>query len=531
MKKITSLISGAALAMSVTGIAPLAANAEENDSLIYGTMNIPYADFYRAELSGSANEYEVDAVSSATTSKWSKNGEGELFEGTYNQANDDGTGTILGVTYPVAITQADLDSLGDNNYSFTSIDYIPSAYKNVTVTDGAVSFSEIQDETPVTASESSIKLSTSTPWGDYLIDVENSPELGAIYGALIKTTDGSSYAMWHEANIWRGELAWSSGIKTTEPHGNNLPYENFIGLMGSTINEVVFITLDGYTTIETDTYVPVKFDGEFVVENSTSGTGSTTLTANNIPDNYDRNYSISDNFTVTDNEISYTDTLAGSYTLTVSDNAGKYADVSASFVLTTDSIPATYSGGMLVKTENAEYENFANFIKNISSVSVNDTNYSASGKGSVKIINDDGTINTEASSRNEKVFNGNGTYHLTVTSTGYNNTLEFDFVTGESEQPSTEEPDNNNSDTDPSNTNTSNTDTSDTDTSSTTTSNTNNNSSNNSNNSSNISSSNSSNNSSSSSASPKTGVTGVAVPVTLMAVATVTAFAVKKKNK
>lgn len=517
MKKITSLISAASLAVSVLWAVPLTAGAEESENLIYGTMDIPYSDFYRAELSGSVNEYEVDAVSSATTTKWSKNGAGELFEGTYNQANDDGTGTILGVTYPVAITQTDLDSLGDNNYNFVSSDTVPSAYKTVTVNEGKAVFSAVNDETPAISSGTSIKLSTDTAWGDYLIDFENAPELGAVYGAVIKTADGSSYAMWHEANIWRGELAWSSGIKTTEPHGNNLPYENFVGLMGSTISEVVFITLDGYTTIETDTYIPVKFAGEFTVENGTAGTGSTTFTSDNIPDDYDRNYSVADNFTITDGEISYTDASADSYTLTVSDNAGKYADVTASFVLSTDSIPATYSDGTIVKAEGADDADFTNFLKNISVVSVNGTDYSASGRGSVKIIGDDGRIDTEASSRNAKVFDGNGTYQIVVNSTGYNSSLAFDFEIGsasEPEQTSTTVSDENNDNT--------------TTTTSTTTSVKNNNTSNNSSNNSSNSTSKSSN---SSQSSPKTGVAGVAVPVTLMAVALVTAFSVKKKNK
>ena len=57
---------------------------------------------------------------------------------------------------------------------------------------------------------------------------------------MIKTTDGKTYGMRHEENIWRGELAWSSGIVTTEPHGNTLSYKNFESLMGATINEVVF---------------------------------------------------------------------------------------------------------------------------------------------------------------------------------------------------------------------------------------------------------------------------------------------------
>ncbi|MDE5854458.1 MAG: DUF1533 domain-containing protein, partial [Ruminococcus sp.] len=433
MKKKFIISIASAMAMSVLVI-PFASMAE--DEMVYGTMNIPYADFYASEFGEIANAYEVDAMSSATTAKWSKNGEGELFEGTFNQANEDGTGSILGVTYPVAITQAELDSLGENNYGFTALDAEPSAYKTVTVADGKASFSAVQDSTPTVADGASIKLSTSTAWGDYLIDIENAPEMGAIYGALIRTSDGNTYAMRHEENIWRGELAWSSGIKTTEPHGNTLSYENFETLMGSTISEVVFITRDGYTTIVSETYVPVKFASEVSIDNSASGTGKTAMTLTGFPEDYEKNYSIADNFSVTDSEISYTDALAGSYTLTITDNAGKYAEITASFVLSTDSMPATYSDGKLVKAEGAEDADFANFVKNISTVSVNGTEYIASGRGAVKIIGEDGTVDFSASSRNENVFDGSGNYTITVNATGYNNPLGIE-VKAEAPAPET----------------------------------------------------------------------------------------------
>lgn len=503
MKK--AMISTMAFVTALASV-PLAASAAEND-VLYGTMNIPYADFYRAELSDSSNAYEVDAVSSATTNKWSKNGEGELFDGTYNEANPDGTGTILGVTYSVAITQADLDALGDSNYSFTAIDYVPSAYKTVTVTDGTVSFSTVQDETPETATDASIKLSTSTPWGDYLLDVENGPELGAIYGALVKTTDGNTYAMCHEANIWRGELAWSSGIKTSEPHGNTLPYENFVSLMGATINEIVFITANGYTTIATDTYVPVKFAGEITIDAGSAGDGKTAYTTTGFPTDYQKQYSVADNFLVTDSEISYTDALAGSYTLTISDAARKYADMTASFVLSSDTMPAVYADGAVVKADDADDSEFENFLKNISKVSVNGTEYSASGKGSVKIIGEDGTIDTAASSRDGSIFAGDGKYEMIVTATGYTQSLIFTLEIGRSEpeqpttQPTTTAAGNNGTTTVKSTTTTAK--------STTTTA-----------------------SDGDKSASPKTSDAGVTVPAALTAVAAIAAaVAVKKKNR
>jgi hypothetical protein len=439
MKKITSLIASAACAVSVLGTVPFTAGAAGSDTLIYGTMNIPYADFYRAELADSTNAYEVDAVSSATTTKWAKNGEGELFEGTYNEANADGTGTILGVTYPVAITQADLEKLGDNNYGFTTLDSVPAAYKTVTVDGDSVSFSAVQDSEPVSLTDAVPQLSTSTNYGDYLIDVKNTPDnLGVIYGAILRTTDGASYAMRHEENIWRGEFAWSVGFKTTEVHGNTLSYENFTGLMGSTISEIVYITEDGYTTVSTSLYVPVKFDGTVSVESAASGTGKTSLTLSGFPADYDVKYSIASlDANVTAAEISYSNALPGQYTLTVSDGSGKYADVSTSFVLSTDALPAAYADGSLVKAEDADDADFSNFLKNISKVSVNGTEYSATGKGGVAIINEDGTINLEAASRGTNVFDGSGSYEMTVTSTGYSKTLTFTLGTAAPEEGTT----------------------------------------------------------------------------------------------
>ena len=420
MKKLAMIPAAAIAAMT---IAPLSASAE--DAVLYGTMDIPYTDFYAAETGDSAGE--VDAVTSATKNKALKNGEGELFEGTYNN----GTDTILGVVYPVAITQADLDALGTNNYGFTALESQPEAYKNVTVTDGKASFSAVQDAAPETANLG-VRLSTETPWGDYLIDLTDQPEgFDTKYrGAILKTADGKAYAMRHEQNIWRGEIAWSSGIKTSEPHGNQLDYRMYEGLMGSTVKEIVLITKAGYITVNTDTYIPVKFASTLTVNNADAGTGSTTFTAEGIPADYQKKYAVAEGFSVTDGTISYTDAKPGSYTLTVSDNSGKYADIITSFVLETDALPVQYKDGKLVKADAATDAEAENFLKNLAKVEVGETAYNTSGKGAVKIFDENGAINFDAESRNGKVFadGANGTYTLTVTATGYRNPLTIQIA-------------------------------------------------------------------------------------------------------
>ncbi|MDE5738182.1 MAG: hypothetical protein K2H93_07450 [Oscillospiraceae bacterium] len=421
-QKIACLMAGLTCMINTISIPALA----EGENYIYGTMNIPYADFYRAELENSNNAYEVDAVSSATNTKWSKNGEGELFEGSYGQANKDGSGQILGVTYPVAITQEDLEILADNNYNFQALDSQPEAYKIVTVTDGKANFSAVQDENPETF-EAILKLNTGTAWGDYQIDVETAPEnLGAIYGAILKTQEGNAYAMRHEQNIWRGEFAWSSGIKTSEPHGNMLDYENFESLMGETITEIIYIAKSGYyTTVNEGLYIPIKFNHTLEVANNIAGTGTTVLTLENFPDDYDPEITIADNFVIADNEISYTDALAGSYTLNISDKNNKYADFSTSFILSTEDLPVAYDKELnkLIPADGFTEQDASNFIKNIATVNLNEKNYSASGKGSVKIVQEDGTVDFTVENRGEAIFDGSGNYNLIFTATGYANAL------------------------------------------------------------------------------------------------------------
>ena len=154
MKKLRlMLIAGV---MSVMAASPAAAAEEE---MLYGTMQIPYAEFYAEE--GPA--YEVDAVSSATSSKWFSE---TLATGGYSvKHEEDNGGDILGVVYPVSISKENLDLLGENNYGFTALEEKPAAYKQVTVEEGKASFSAVQGAT--TPLKATAVLTTNTRWGDF----------------------------------------------------------------------------------------------------------------------------------------------------------------------------------------------------------------------------------------------------------------------------------------------------------------------------------------------------------------------------
>ena len=80
MKKILSMLLAMSVAVTSVSVytslpvfASEATNAVVNETsaektYVYGTMNIPYDAFYKAEI-GNSNEVPVDAVTSATASK------------------------------------------------------------------------------------------------------------------------------------------------------------------------------------------------------------------------------------------------------------------------------------------------------------------------------------------------------------------------------------------------------------------------------------------------------------------------------
>ncbi len=108
-KSILGLTVCAALAASALPM-NIIADAATGDEVLYGTMKIPYAEFYAAELEGASNVNVLDAVSSATDRKSLMTGAGQMFEGAWSEAVTDagvnGAGNeikakIYGVVYPV----------------------------------------------------------------------------------------------------------------------------------------------------------------------------------------------------------------------------------------------------------------------------------------------------------------------------------------------------------------------------------------------------------------------------------------------
>lgn len=447
MKNHKSLIASAVCAATALSAVPFTAGAA--DDIVYGTMNIPYADFYANEGIG----YEVDAVSSATTSKWCNNTEGGTAQGTFNESNGDGTGRILGVVYPVAISREDLDALGTDNYSFTALDSAPAAYKTVTVENGIASFSAVVDD-EIEYNTTTVTVETASVWSNYCITIDDliyergaaASSIGKLYGCIVTDTDGNNYAMRHLENIWKNELGINVLENATDMHGASLSYKNFTGLSGAKIDTIKYITEKGYYIydVEPDAYLAKKITGGVSITNADVSTGQTTITSN-LPTDYDAEYTLNNlNGNVIDGILTYSDAAAGIYSITISDNNGIYESFTVSFSLTSDSMPAVYGDKKIVKAENADDADFANFMKNISKVTVNGTEYASTGRGSVKIINEDGSIDFNASSRDGSIFDGSGNYELIVEANGYTHTLEFSI--NDNKKPDDKDDDNKNPD-------------------------------------------------------------------------------------
>ena len=504
MKKITLFIYTAACLAAAA--VPFTANAADGDK-VYGTMNIPYADFYAAELN---NSVPVDAVSSATTNKWKGNSTGKMGDdgkwqsgglaaGTFNAETENGGGKILGVIYPVEISKADLDKLSDK-MNFTELSEKPKAYKPVTVDGGKATFGKLMDTDGEEALSGEMTVTSLSSWGDYQISVKGIPTNCDIYGVIVKTKEGTDYGMRALENIWRnGDISWGAGVKEKEPHGNVLSSEHYKTSQGQTITDVTFITLNGYSTLSGQNgYLPLKFADSLTVESGKSGKGSVTFDNSSFPADYKIKGTVADGFTVSGNTVSYNNAQPGNYTVTVSDEGGKYSDVRGSFTLSTDAIPVKYSDGKLVAADGASLTDAANYLKNISAVTVGDKSYAAGRRGATIIDSQTGEIKLDAKSGEENVFDGSGKYKLTVEATGYEKKYEFEINDQAAETTTTT--------TSANTTSTSKTTAKSTTTTAKKTT------------------------TAAKTDSPKTGVNGAALPVAFLAIAGASAFAFRKKR-
>ena len=421
----------------------------------YVLMNIPYSEFYAADQVAGA-----DSVSSATKAKTRST----LAAGSYH-VNNDGT-DITGITYPVKISDASVlknyTQITDDSklsitvnmkgkettteyngkaalfesasYSYYILSETPSYYKEATVNaDGSLSFSEVKGATAQKLSDASIDFTTDTKYGDYELDVNGLPKtVNTVYGVVISTKEGDNYGLRHLENIWKKtELAWSTGFVTTS-HGNTLNSKDYEKMMGQTINKITYYTDNGIYEIDADQYVPIKFNGTVAAENADVKSGKVNVTVEGLPGDYQAEYTVKglEDVQVKEGILTYKTKGAeiGKYTLKVSDKSGKYADLKTDFELTTEAVPVVFNSesAALVAAEGYAADDVTSYVKKIESVTVDGKEYAATGKRAVKIIKEDGTIDTTAAPF-KNAENGQE-FKITVKATGYAKDCEFTYT-------------------------------------------------------------------------------------------------------
>lgn len=446
----------------------------------YVLMNIPYADFYAAE----SNNAGTDIVTSATLQKTRSS----LASGSYH-VNSDGT-DISGATFAVKVGEGDIDwskftRVTDNssvtittsikgkestttytgkNALFESASYsyyvlpageVPTNYKELTSdSEGNLSFGAVEGKETTELANVTADFKTSSKYGDYEIDFKNLREQmvdadgnqATVYGAVVNAADADGttegYGMRTVENIWKGkEIAWSCGL-VNESHGSPLSSRHYKSMMGKTIKSVTFYTSTGTYTVAMNQYVPVK-DADAAIKAKDASLDGANATVNadvTLPEGFDAAYQIDgqDVEPLASNarsSVSVTfDASAlkpGSHTLTAIDKSGKFADISTGFTATSSKLVASFDAAnlKLIAANDATDEDLANYLANISKVTVNGTEYSAQGRGAVKIFNADGSLNLAAANQDKSlVFNANGDYQIEVEATGYTTNLRFTYT-------------------------------------------------------------------------------------------------------
>ena len=378
----------------------------------YVLMNIPYGEFYKAELG--ENAAAVDAVSSATKNK-TRNG--SLAGGSYH-VNPNGT-DITGVTYPVRVKTSDLSGLkqvtdsdsvsitvknkkGEDetsiytgkealfesaSYSYYALSDTPSYYKEATLTNGKWSFGKATGATSE-ATATIAKFKAPGHHANYEMEIESDKIAKGqkVYAVVLTTTDGNTYGLHHVTEIW---------------HVTKLGFKADPALVGKNISAVTYYTDDGIIKLNLakELHVPYIAEGaKAEVAKFSADAKETTLTLSGFPEDFAQNVKVPDGMTYADGKISFGDALPGSYTVTVSDAKGKYADVTASFTVSTSKTVAQYDNESvsLKAVDGANDAALANYLKNITSVKVGDKEYAATGKKAVTIINSNGYLDLTA---------------------------------------------------------------------------------------------------------------------------------------
>lgn len=254
-------------------------NAVES-RFVYGTANIPYADFFYGEMNdvqqnaemqldaadpvtaaGYREEGMYDAVTSCTNSKSKR-----YATSYYTENTENGSVTLEGIrdvniAVPTSLYKEAQEAIKEGKNCSNQLLSIIGSLKNVSETapesgeykvlNGDGTLTAMTTETKTLTVDSSI--STSSVWGNYQVSVEfgdknpDQPTTANMMGVIFETSDGEKYAMEHSQNLWlrTGEIAFAVKDGFVEPHKNTIDAKRSQGLEGKTITKITYLVKDG----------------------------------------------------------------------------------------------------------------------------------------------------------------------------------------------------------------------------------------------------------------------------------------------
>ena len=374
---------------------------------VYGTANIPYADFFYGEMNdvaqnatmqldaadpvtaaGYREEGMYDAVTSCTNSK------SKRYDTSYYTENTENGSVILegikavNIAVPASLYNDAKKAIEEGKSCSNQLLKIVSSLENVSETapasgeykilNGDGTLTAMTTETKELNVESSI--TASSPWGNYQVSVEfgnnnpDQPTTANMMGVIFETSDGKKYGMEHSQNLWlrTGEIAFAVKDGFVEPHKNTIDSKRSAGLEGKTITKITYLVKDGADiVIPTNLLVKYKLaDGQGI-----TGLEEKVVFTNNtfIPTEVQLAYNVpeSSSYKLTSveyggqvlsegsyNDYTYDDstkvlsvyggvfakTGVGTYTLTFTDSsAAPYEDITVPIVLSADDTKVTFA--------------------------------------------------------------------------------------------------------------------------------------------------------------------------------------------
>ena len=374
---------------------------------VYGTANVPYADFFYGEMNdvaqnatmqldaadpvtaaGYREEGMYDAVTSCTNSK------SKRYDTSYYTENTENGSVILegikavNIAVPASLYNDAKKAIEEGKSCSNQLLKIVGSLENVSEKAPASGeYKVLNGDGTLTAMTTKTKqldvassITASSPWGNYQVSIEfgnnnpDQPTTANMMGVIFETSDGEKYGMEHSQNLWlrTGEIAFAVKDGFVEPHKNTIDSKRSAGLEGKTITKITYLVKDGADiVIPTNLLVKYKLaDGqgitgpeEKVVFTNNTFTPTKVQLTYNVPEGSSYKLTSVEYGGQVLSEGSYNDytyddstkvlsvyggvfakTGVGTYTLTFTDSsAAPYEDITVPIVLSADDTKVTFA--------------------------------------------------------------------------------------------------------------------------------------------------------------------------------------------